>query len=124
MTARFVVMVTDPDDARHGEITVLEDRKQAERLIETLLEAGSDQERIRVLTGAEIQMQVSHRPIVSLEAHAALLSENLPPPKPSAEAGESPGAAPWEEPQLEDAEPANAPFVQNGVRFSSLFRPS
>jgi len=66
MGTRYIVLVNDRDDPKHGEVTVLDDAKKAERLVETLLEAGFDTERFRVFTGTEMDMQVHHRPVVSL----------------------------------------------------------
>mgnify|MGYP005836438205 FL=1 len=68
MTDQIIILVTDRGDSQHGEITVLESTEKAERLIETLLEAGFEQERIRVFTGADIPMQVSYRPVVEIPA--------------------------------------------------------
>ncbi len=112
---RIIVLVTDRDDPKHGEITVLDDPRKAERLVETLLEAGFDNERFRVFTGAEMDMQVTHRPVVSL------LGEDAPADgEPQAEEDEvEPEPLPQES---EEKEEAVTPFVQNGVRFSSLFR--
>jgi hypothetical protein len=63
MVTRIIVLVADRDDPKHGEITVLEDRHKAERLVETLLEAGFEQERIRVFAGTALDMQIAHRPM-------------------------------------------------------------
>lgn len=68
MTDQIIILVTDRGDSQHGEITVLESTEKAERLIETLLEAGFEQERIRVFSGADIPMQVSYRPVVEIPA--------------------------------------------------------
>ena len=65
---KIIVLVSDKDDSKHGEISVLDDSENAERLVETLLEAGFQQERIRVFTGNLSEFQVSHRPVVALSA--------------------------------------------------------
>lgn len=65
---KIIVLVSDKDDSKHGEISVLDDPQHAERLVETLLEAGFEQERIRVFTGNSSEFQVSHRPVVALTA--------------------------------------------------------
>ncbi len=122
MSNRVIVMVSDLDDTKHGEINVLESPAKAARMVEALLESGFEQERIRIFTGDEMGMQVAHRPVVALVS--GLTTTNGAAPEPSAE----------EEPNLEGAEAtANAevqaevivaPFVKNGVRFSTQFRPA
>ncbi len=66
MANQIIVLVTDRGDPKHGEITVLDAVDKAERLIETLLEAGFEQERIRVFTGNDVPMKVSYRPVVEI----------------------------------------------------------
>ncbi len=62
----IIVLVCDRGDSKHGEITVLDDPQKAERLVETLLEAGFEQDRIRVFAGRTSEYQISHRPVVAL----------------------------------------------------------
>ncbi len=45
---------------------VVDTTAEAERLVETLLDAGFDRERVRVFTGTEMEAQVSQRPKVEL----------------------------------------------------------
>ena len=66
MTTKFIVLVADREDPKHGEIVVVDTTAEAERLVETLLEAGFDRERVRVFTGTEMEAQVSQRPKVEL----------------------------------------------------------
>lgn len=127
MATQLVVFVADEDDPSRGEVTVLEDPRKAEHLLETLLEAGFEQERIRIFHAAELEMEVKQRPVVSLLVDAARAStastdadEESPvpsddPPAPESEEGQ---------PDAEEGEGADGPFVQNGVRFSSMFRPA
>ena len=72
MDTEVIVLVADRDDPKHGEITVLNNTTEAERLVETLLEAGFGQERIRIFAGAGIDAQVSHRPVVVLPVEDVL----------------------------------------------------
>ena len=51
MSEKIIVLVSDRGDSKHGEVSVLDDPQKAERLVETLLEAGFEPERIRVFTG-------------------------------------------------------------------------
>src|SRR3990172_3244659 len=66
MSEPVMVIVADLDDAKHGEINVVESTQKAARLVETLLEAGVDQGRIRVFSGGEMDMRVRHRPVVAI----------------------------------------------------------
>ncbi len=140
MSNKVIVMVSDLDDASHGEINVLESHEHAARFVETLLESGFEQERVRVFGGDELQMQVQHRPVVNLLTGARGRKEETPGEEDQASAQEP-------APQQESVETASAkaetagasvtshvkavldeiaaqPFVRNGVRFSSQFRPA
>ena len=66
MDETIIVLVSDKDDSKHGEISILDDPRKAERLVETLLEAGFDESRIRVFNGRSSEFQISHRPVVAL----------------------------------------------------------
>ena len=66
MTSKVIVFVADGGDQRFGEVSVFDSSGEAERLLETLLEAGYDQQRIHVFSGAEMEARVSHRPVVAL----------------------------------------------------------
>jgi hypothetical protein len=67
MLTKVLVLVADRDNPKHAEITVLDDRAEAERLFETLLEAGIAQEQIRIFSAAELQAQVTHHLVVALD---------------------------------------------------------
>ena len=66
MSEEFVLVVSDESDGKHGEISVLDTAHETERLVETLLESGIDQNRIRVIAGAEAKFETIYRPVVSL----------------------------------------------------------
>jgi hypothetical protein len=136
MTQKIIVLVSDLDDAIHGEINVLESSEHAARFVESLLESGFDQERIRVFLGGEMDMEVHHRPVVSLmgtrpSKESSPDSEEQQEEAAEADQGE---AAAKEETVAASSgraarglliEAASAePFTQNGVRFSSQFRPA
>jgi hypothetical protein len=116
-------MVSDLDDAKHGEISVMEGPHKAARLVETLLEAGFDQARIRVFTGDEMEMQVTHRPVVALvnsDAEASPDDAPAPAEQPAEAEAELVAATPKAKAELEEV--TATPFVRDGVRFSSQFR--
>ena len=71
MEAKTILLVSDSNDCTFGEIIVLDENRKAESTIEVLLEAGFEQERVRVFTGAEINIQVSYRPLVVLASDLA-----------------------------------------------------
>ncbi len=66
MDETIIVLVSDKDDSKHGEISILDDPQKAERLVETLLEAGFEESRIRVFNGRSSEFAVNHRPVVAL----------------------------------------------------------
>ena len=135
---KIIVLVSDKGDSKHGEISVLNDPQKAERLVETLLEAGFEAERIKVFTGRPSQFQVSQRPIVALVADG---EEGESPPttgdgSQEAAAGEPPADAEAAESDTkedkadteeeteqrkEEEAPATAQMAAP-VKFSSLFR--
>lgn len=134
MTNRMIVMVSDLDDASHGEINILDNPEQAARLVEQLIESGFEQERIRVFGGDEMEMQVHHRPVVSLSAPDSSGGKTQKDDSADQEEEAQTAEASEEEENLERVsakanslqveEVATAPFERNGVRFSSQFRPA
>jgi hypothetical protein len=129
--AKMIVMVSDLDNTIHGEINILEGPDQATRFVEGLIESGFEQERIRVFVGDELQMEVHHRPVVSL-------SQSQPGTRTIEEEGQT-----SEEEIAEASDEADdtarvtarastlgmeevtaEPYSKNGVRFSTLFRPA
>lgn len=130
MADRVIVMVSDLDDGQHGEINVFDDPAQAASLIESLLESGYEQERIRVFNGDEMAMQVSHRPVVALvggDGDSAPQTNSTPAPQEESPADGEPEmvAAEANTARAEIREEVAAtPFVKDGVRFSSLFKPA
>ena len=109
MSTKVIVMVSDRDNAKRGEITVTDNPRTAAHLVETLLEAGFQQGQIKLYSGEEAEMRVSSRPIVALVDGAST---------PTARESVKPDET-AEKSAVEQA----TPFVKNGVRFSSLFRP-
>ena len=66
MSKTTVVVVYDGDDLKHGEVAAFDSPESAERLLESLLEAGFGTDRIRVFDADELAMRVSYRPVVAL----------------------------------------------------------
>ncbi len=66
ISEEFVLVVSDESDAKQGEVSVLDTAHEAERLVETLLESGIDQNRIRIFAGAEAGFETTYRPVVNL----------------------------------------------------------
>ncbi len=109
MSTKVIVMVSDRDNAKRGEITVADNPRTAAHLVETLLEAGFQQEQIKLFSGDETEMRVSSRPVVAL-----VDGSSTPTARESVEPDEA---------AEKSADEEVRPFVKDGVRFSSLFRP-
>ncbi|HUF54518.1 MAG TPA: hypothetical protein VMR52_12195 [Dehalococcoidia bacterium] len=131
MSNTIIVVVSDPDNAARGEINVMETPQKAARLVETLLESGYEQERIRVFSAEEFQMQVHHRPVVSLMTaegdEAPPETDSGSPSEDADQEEEAPVAtAASATVTLNSAQPQEeaTPFERNGVRFSTQFRPA
>ncbi len=110
MSTKVIVMVSDRDNAKRGEITVADNTRTAAHLVETLLEAGFQQEQIKLYSGEETEMRISSRPMVAL-----VDSSSRPTAREPVESSET---------ARESADEEATPFVKDGVRFSSLFRPA
>ncbi len=112
MSDKIVLVVSDESDRKHGEISVLDTAHETERLVETLLEGGFDQERIRVFTGSEAEFSTTYRPVANLADEANQTTEPARP------------ASDHVEPDATDVEAETAVEVTsgNGRSVSSLFR--
>ena len=127
MSNSVIVVVSDLDDPKHGELNVLESHQKAARMVETLLEAGFEHDRIRIFNGDEMGMQIAHRPVVALVfgsgANGASQVEDEAPTDqtPVAEAA-TPTRVSSKAKSEVPAEAAVTPFIRNGERFSTQFR--
>jgi len=128
VSEKIIVLVSDRGDSKHGEISVLDDPHKAEKLVETLLEAGFEQERIQVFAGSQSDFQVSQRPVVALVAEGEESAPQVGVSGQEAAAGEpSPAAEETEAGDRQEGEseteevPASAETAAP-VKFSSLFR--
>jgi hypothetical protein len=115
---QVMVIVSDVDDAKHGMITVVESVRKAGGIVETLLEEGFEQVRIRVFAGGEMAMQVRHRPVVTFGADGEGSDPDLDDDLDTVTISSGTDA----EPPAEQV--AAAPYQQNGVRFAHAFRPA
>ena len=97
-----VVVVFDAEDSNRAEVAALESPESAERLLESLLEAGYPRERMRVFSGSEVNMAVSYRPVVSLDGETA----GGPEPEPADPEDEAEPPVPEAEPESEEPSPA------------------
>lgn len=109
---------------------MLDEPRKAERLVETLLEAGFEQERIRVFAGSQSDFEVSQRPVVALvgegeegEPQVGSGGQEVPAEEPSRAVVEEtePGSREEGEGEPDEEVPAAAETA-GPVRFSSLFR--
>ncbi len=63
---KIILIVTDPDNPKQGEVLVFDEPRKAESTIEGLLQAGYDQQRIRTFIGRPSEVIVTRRPVVTL----------------------------------------------------------
>ncbi len=115
MSDKFVLVVSDESDRKHGEISVRNTAHETERLVETLLDAGFDQERIRVFTGSDAEFATTYRPVVSLADEANQTTE---PARPASDQVEPEATEIEAETEVEAVEAHSG----NGSSISSLFR--
>ncbi len=127
MSGQVIIVVSDLDDPKHGEITVAENPKEAAHHIETLLEAGFEQDRLRVFNGSEMSLRVVHRPVVALvsggsSGTAAGATDNSSDHQTDIQREPEPVVLRTKNETREEVKAA--PLVKNGVRFSAMFRPA
>lgn len=115
MPDKTIVLVYDGTSEKRAEVNVLDDPHQAARLVETLLEAGFKQEQLRIYTGAEMEMQVTHRPVVALVG-------DVPGASAARDDSDSEPAQHRAKTEPKEAEVTAGPGTRDGVRLSSLFR--
>ncbi len=125
MSSKVIVVVADLDNAAHGEINVLESPEEAAQLVETLIESGYDEARVRAFKADEFQISVYHRPVVALTTGAeADVAEQTEIPS-GDEDGDQKDNVPAGRAKLAKslvtAQAAPEPFMRDGVRFSTQF---
>lgn len=127
MSARMLILIRDRDNVDRFELAEFSDGPEAERYLEQLMADGVPQEAIRAFNAVELDMQVSHRPVVSLNGVPGAQS-----PQPvreefgaAANSQVQEAAADTQAAQVSgaDIDETGQPFVRDGVRFSSLFKP-
>ena len=128
MPEQVMVIVADPDDPKHGEINVVESVHKGARLVETLLEAGFDEARIRVFSGAEMDMRVRHRPVVALvggdQNAEGGPGETSDKHSENTEDSAQRTVASGTRAESRKEEVTSQHYERNGVRFSTAFRPA
>lgn len=118
MAARTLIILNNGDPNR-VEMTEFSDAQEAQSYVEELLAAGTPQEQIRAFNAVELDMQVSHRPVVSFGGSAETSSQ----PVASGQVQASVDGAAAVDGSTEGAGEEETPMVRDGVRFSSLFKP-
>jgi len=61
-----IVVAVRGDEPNQAEAQLFEDEADAERFVGTLVEGNVDQERIAVLRGKAVEMNVTYRPVIQL----------------------------------------------------------
>lgn len=124
MGARTIILISDDDGSGRIQLLEFANGHEAEAHLEQLIADGVPQEAIRAFNAVEMQMQVSHRPVVSLSGGAS--GEAAAAPEPAAATANT---------QVQDGEAVaqgaaaaaegegDTPMIRDGVRFSSLFKP-
>ncbi len=115
MSEKFVLVVSDEKDGKHGEISELDTAQETERLVETLLEAGFEHDRIRVFTGSQAEFETVYRPVVNLIDEANQTAERA---RPASDRAEPEVVGVGAEANGEPVEAGSG----NGRSMSSLFR--
>ena len=112
MADEYLVFVADEEAQERGDVRFFTNAADAASHAESLLEAGYDQSRIRVFAFREMDLHVTHRPVVSLadgtESDTSQVSE-----VPESIAGEAAD---------DDEGDGEVAGVKDGVRLSSLFK--
>lgn len=66
MAGQFVLIVSDDNHGSRGQVAVLDNAEETGRKIAALLTEGFDQYRVRVFTGGQRGVLVTHKPVVRL----------------------------------------------------------
>jgi len=106
--AKTILFVFDNDSKNFGEIKLAETRAEAERLLESLLDAGCREGQIRAFAGDEVPMRLTYRAVVSLGEQVGAESDRV-----SVASDDEDPESPT---RREEALPTSG--------FSSLFRPA
>lgn len=128
MAIQTLILIRDQENADRMELVEFTEAQEAERYLEQLLADGADPSAVRVFNAEELDMQISHRPVVSLNPGG---EES----RPQTEAQEAPSAVNSEvqaapathtngATDTPTTETRDEPFVRDGVRFSELFKPA
>lgn len=111
MASRYLLFLADEKERERGDISFFDDAQEVAGHAESLLEAGYEQDRIRIFSSDEMDVQVTHRPVVSLVGADSVTSE-------TGEATVTPEA----DGDDDDDGKSEVAGVKDGVRLSSLFK--
>ena len=111
MASRYLLFLADEKTPEQGEISFFDDANEAAGHAESLLEAGHEQDRIRIFSSDEMDIHVTHKPVVSLAGPDSSPSDPEEFPTGAEENGASEGKG-------------DVAGVKDGVRLSSLFKKS
>ncbi len=120
MPTKTIILVTEENGSNYGEVTVLDDPREAERHVEALLEKGFQRESIVVLAGRKLDMVVTSRPVVSFEGCEEVTDNGAEQQyeKVLTEAAEAAESADECAPVAADSDDS---YTRDGVRFSMAF---
>ena len=133
MSSKVIVVVADLDNAAHGEINIMESQEEAAQLVETLIESGYDQERVRAFAADEFRIRVYHRPVVALTTAGETDAAEQPESHDASDEDDQAEDDQGDDVPVESAEAAASlltveaapePFTKNGQRFSAQFGPA
>lgn len=109
MVPRYLLFLADEKSPEKGEISFFDDAGEAATQAESLLEAGYEQDRIRIFSSDEMEMHVAHKPVVSLTGADSGATDSEEASANTDDNGASEGQG-------------EVPGVKDGVRLSSMFK--
>ena len=109
MASRYLLFLADDEAPERGEISFFDDADEAAGHAESLLEAGYEQDRIRIFGSDEVEIYVTQKPVVSFAGadNSTNDPEGAPTNADDNDANEGKG---------------DVAGVKDGVRLSNLFK--
>jgi len=109
MASRYLLFLADDEARERGEISFFDDAGEATGHAESLLEAGYEQDRIRIFGSDEMEIYVTQKPVVSFAG-------------PDNSTNDLAGAPTNAEDNGASEAKGDVAGVKDGVRLSSLFK--